>query len=274
MNIKKYPSKTLGPISAKFVSHLKEKGRSIFTLKEAQNLLDKNNREAAQFIADLIKRQIVYRLNKSTYLLFETMQESTQLSNWPLIAKALVSNDEYYISHYAAMRLHGMTTHALTEIQLTLPKRNRDKEVHHIKYHFIYVKPEHFWGIEQKWVSKQEKVKVSDLERTILDCLSRTEYCGGLISLVKGFWSIHTKINWERLITYSYQYANKAAVKRLGYIAESLNIDNIYLQRLHEVIKDRHDYILLDPLGEQVGKYYKNWYLRINIENIKEYLNR
>ena len=172
------------------------------------------------------------------------------------------------------MRLHGMTTHALTEIQISLPRRIRDKKIYHILYHFIYAKQEHFWGVEQKWVSKHEKVNVSDLERTILDCLNRPEYCGGLIELVKGFWSIHTKINWKKLIEYSYRYANKAAVKRLGYIAESLDIGSIYLQRLHEVIESSQDYILLDPLGERVGKYYKNWYLRINIENIKEYLNR
>ncbi len=274
MNIKKHQFKTLGPVSAKFVSELKERGQTIFTLKEAQDLLNKSSREATQFIIDLIKRKIAYRLNKSTYLLFETQQESTQLSNWPLIAKALVTDNDYYISHYAAMRLHGMTTHALAEIQITLSKRCRDKEIYHIKYHFVYVKPEHFWGLEQKWVSKQEKVNVSDLERTILDCLSRTEYCGGLTELVKGFWSIHAKINWEKMIEYSYRYANKAAVKRLGYIAESLNIGGLYLSRLHEVIDANHDYILLDPIGEKVGKYYKKWYLRINIENIKAYLNR
>ena len=158
MDKKNYQLKTLGPLSSKFVSDLKGRGQSIFTLKDAQELLSKNSREAVQFIVDLLKRQIIYRLNKSTYLLLETMQESTQLSNWPLIAKALVTNDEYYISHYAAMRLHGMTTHALTEIQITLPKRSRDKEVYQIKYHFVYAKPEHFWGIEQKWVSKQEKI--------------------------------------------------------------------------------------------------------------------
>ena len=262
MNINRYHLKTLGPISAKFVSALKQKGQNIFTLKEAQDLLRKNSREATQFISDLIKRQIVYRLNRGTYLLFETMQESTQLGNWPLIAKALVTNSDYYISYYAAMRLHGMTMHALTEVQITLPKRCRDKEIYHIKYHFVYMKPEYFWGIEQKWVSKQEKVKVSDLERTILDCLSRADYCGGLIEVVKGFTSIYAKINWDKLIEYSYQYANKAAVKRLGYIAESLDIGSTYLPKLHEVIVDAQDYVLLDPIGEKKGKYHKKWYLK------------
>ncbi|MFA6301990.1 MAG: type IV toxin-antitoxin system AbiEi family antitoxin [Legionella sp.] len=274
MSTRKYQSKTLGPISAKFVSALKEQGQHIFTLKEAQDLLSKNSRETTQFISDLINRQIVYRLNKGTYLLLETMQESTQLGNWPIIAKALVTDSNYYISYYAAMRLHGMTTHALTEVQITLPKRCRDKEIYHIKYLFVYTKPEHFWGIEQKWVSKQEKVKVSDLERTILDCLSRTDYCGGLIEVLKGFSSIYAKINWDKLIQYSYQYANKAAVKRLGYVVESLNSNNTYLQKLHEVIEHTQDYVLLDTLGEKKGKYYKKWHIRVNIENIQGYLNR
>lgn len=266
--------KTLGPVSAKFISDLKERGQSIFTIKEAQDLLGKNTREAALLMSDLAKRQIAYRLNKGTYLLLETMQESTQLSNWPLIANALMANNDYYISHYAAMRLHGMTTHALTEIQIALPKRCRDKEIYHIRYHFIYTKPEHFWGIEQKWVSKQHKVKVSDLERTILDCFNRTEYCGGLIELVKGIWSIQAKINWERLIEYSYRYSNKAAVKRLGYVLESLNIGNVYSNRLHNVIKDAQDYIPLDPMGEKAGNYYKKWYIRVNVENIEVHLKR
>ena len=274
MNIRKPHPKTLGPASAKFVSDLKERGTSIFTHKEAQNLLKKSSKDTTQFIIDLIKRQIIYRINKSTYLLLETMQEDTQLSNWPLIARALVTNDEYYISHYAAMRLHGMTTHALNEIQITLSKRNRNKEIHHIKYHFVYVKLEHFWGIEKKWVSKQERVQISDIERTILDCLSRTEYCGGLIELVKGIWSIHTQLNWEKLIEYSYRYVNKAAVKRLGYIAESLDIGGNYLQKLQNVITDKRDYILLDPTGDKVGKFYKRWHVRINVEDIKGHMSR
>lgn len=274
MNIKKTRLKTLGPISAQLISALKERGQTIFTLKETQDLLNKSSREATRFITDLIKRQIVHRLNKSTYLLLETQQEFTQLSNWPLIAKALVTNKDYYISHYAAMRLHGMTTHAITEIQITRPKRCRDKEIFHIKYHFIYIKPEHFWGIEQKWVSRQEKVNCSDLERTILDCLSRIEYCGGLVELVKGLWSITAKINWKKLIAYSYRYANKSAIKRLGYIAESLDIGVSYLPELHGIIEKNQDYVLLDSTGEKTGKYYKKWRIQINIENIKGYLQR
>ena len=274
MKTKKYQLKTLGPISAKFVSDLKEEGRSVFSLKEAQDLLEKNHQETIQFITDLVNRQILFRLNKGIYLLLETTKESSQLSNWPLIAKALVANNDYYISHFAAMRLHGMTTHALAEIQISLPKRCRDKEIYRIKYHFVYVKPEHFGGAEQKWVSKQEKVLVSDLERTILDCLNRTDLCGGLVEIFKGIWSINTKINWEKLIDYSYKYSNKAAVKRLGYIAELLEIDNKYLQKLHKIVEDSHDYVLLDPKGEKLGKYYKKWNLRLNIENLKAHVNR
>jgi len=274
MTNKKFNSKTLGPISAKFVSNIKERGKSIFTLKEAEELLNKNGHEAARFISDLVKRKIVFRINKSIYLLLDTTHESTQLSNWPIIAKALITNDEYYISHYAAMRLHGMTTHAINEISITIPKRSRNKEIYKFKYHFIYLKPEYLWGVEQIWVSKQEKVKVSDLERTILDCLSKSDYCGGLIEIVRGIWSIHAKINWEKLIEYSKKYNNKASVKRLGFIAESLGIGGSHLEKLHEIIEQHKNYILLDYKGEKIGKFYNKWYIQINIENIKDYLNR
>ncbi|GAH10355.1 unnamed protein product, partial [marine sediment metagenome] len=211
-------------MSAGFISALKAAGKVVFSLEDTKKLTGKNQTGAVSFINDLVKRAIVARLNAGVYLLLETAQEAAQLSNWPLIAKALAGDSNYYISHYAAMRIHGMTTHALLEIKITLKKRRRAKEVHHIRYQFIYSKPENFWGFESRWVSKQNRVNVSDLERTILDGLNRPEYCGGITEVIRGIWLTQNEVDWEKLASYAKRFPTKAAVKRLGYALESLGL--------------------------------------------------
>jgi len=108
------------------------------------------------------------------------------------------------------MRLHGMTTHPLMRVYVTSSRRRRSKTIHNISYHFIYSKPEHLWGEKSLWVTKQEKVIVSDIERTLLDGFDRPEYCGGLKDVIRALWSKHNEINWQRLLEYAEKFRTKA----------------------------------------------------------------
>ena len=56
------------------------------------------------------------------------------------------------------------------------------------EFRFVRCKPEHLFGSTQHWVTKTEKVQVSDLERTLIDGLKQSEYCGGFTEVAKGFW--------------------------------------------------------------------------------------
>jgi predicted transcriptional regulator of viral defense system len=44
------------------------------------------------------------------------------------------------------------------------------------------------------WVTKQESIETSDLERTILDGLRHPEYCGGITDVAKGLWMRHDDV--------------------------------------------------------------------------------
>ena len=162
-----------------------------------------------------------------------------------------------------------MTTHPLTHVYITISKRRRGKKIKNISYHFIYSKPEHFWGSRVLWVTKQDKVSVSDIEKTILDSLERPDLCGGLKEIIRGIWIKHKIINWKKLLKYSKKFRTKAAIKRLGFILECLNLADDYRHLLTEVIVEAKDYILLDPDGPKEGKYLKRWRIQINI-NIDE----
>ncbi|MBS0358319.1 MAG: hypothetical protein JSS53_03485 [Proteobacteria bacterium] len=280
------PLKTLGTVSARFISELQQSGSSTFTLEKASAVYGKGHHETTKFLCKLIERGIIARIKSGVYIILQMGQESVQLDNWPLIARELAAPNDYFISHYSAMRLHGMTTHPLFDITITTFKRKNVKEVSNITYHtmferknikkksnmtyhFIYSKPEHFWGSSVHWITNQNKVNVSDLERTLLDGLARPDLCGGIKEIVRGIWVKQKNIDWEKMVTYAERFHTKAAVKRLGFILEVFELGLDYIPSLLRIITTSKGFIFLDPDGMKEGNYLSRWRVRLNI-NIEE----
>lgn len=259
------PKRTLGFVSARLVQELQKKGKLIFTLEDACKIYTRPRSETAKFLSDLIGRGVLARLKAGVYLILQVGQESTQLSNWPIIARELAKPNKYFISHYSAMRILGMTSHPLIDVYITMPKRHRNKKINNITYHFIYAKPEHFSGFSDTWVTKQEKVFVSDIERTLLDGLERPDLCGGIKEVFRGIWIKRKEIDWEKLIKYARVFRTKAAIKRLGFVLELLGMGDNYLPIFIEMVSAAKDYVFLDPYGLKEGKYMSRWRIRLNI---------
>jgi predicted transcriptional regulator of viral defense system len=260
-----HPTGTLGPVSAQFINALKKQGKTTFTLDDATSIYGKDKHKTIKFLSDLIKRSVLSRIKPGVYLILQMGQENTQLNNWPVIAHQLAGDEEYYISHYSAMRLHGMTTHPLFDISITMPKRHRTKKISHITYHFIYSQPKHFWGFKIHWVTKQDKVYVSDIEKTLLDGLERPDLCGGIKEVVRGIWVKQNDIDWEKMAQYSAKFHTKASVKRLGFILEILGLGTSCIPLLIKTIAPKKDYILFDPDGAKEGNFLNRWHIRLNI---------
>ena len=211
--MKPIPRKTLGSISAEFIYKLKKHSKTLFTLSEAVEVYSKSRLQTIKFISDLVKRGILAKIKPGMYLILETGEESLQLTNWPLLASVLAESKQYFISHYSAMRLHGMTNHPLLDVYITLPRHAKSRTISSLTYHFIYSKPEHFWGGVDLWISKQIKVNVSELERTISDGFDRPDLCGGIKEIVQGIWFKQKDINWEKLIGHAKNIEQKQPSK-------------------------------------------------------------
>lgn len=265
MNKQPFYSKTIGPVSATFLAQMQKSGKTLFTLNEAIKIYNKDRQSTIKFLSDLIRRNVLARINSGTYLILLTGQENAQLSSWPIIANALAEPSEYFISHYSAMRIHGMTTHPLLNIYITMYKRHRIKKVAHISYHFIFTKHEYFWGKHMYWATKQNKVYVSDIERTLLDGLERPDLCGGIKEVVRGLWIKRNEINWEKITNYARKFRTKAAVQRLGYLLELFELSPESISILKEIIYPAKGYILLDPNTNPEGKYLNRWHIQLNM---------
>lgn len=199
------PTKTLGPQAARLITTLYDENRVTFRLKDIERILGLNNANARNFARKLVGRGVVTRLKPGLFILvpFELGKEREYAGNPLVLARELVNGNDYYLSHGTAMEIHGMVTQPQLVIHVATPKKIRTIHVMGTEFRFIPCKREWFFGLTHHWVTKQEKVTVSDLERTMIDGLRQPGHCGGLSEVAKGIWMRREAIQTESLIEYA-----------------------------------------------------------------------
>lgn len=261
------PSKTLGPRSALLVTALHEQGRPIFTLADAQGITGLKDTSARTLVHKLVGRGVATRLRPGVFQLVppELGRESEYLGNPYVVARELMGGKPYYLSHASAMDIHNMVTQPQLVVCVTSPKPMRGRSVLGTEFRFIRCKPDHFFGITDHWVNKQEKISVSDLERTVLDGLRQPEYCGGVTEVAKGLWIRRADLDVARLVEYALRLNVGAVMRRLGFLLEVYDIGTASdRERLREHVTET--YSPLDPVMPPQGKYTGRWHLRLNVD--------
>lgn len=263
--MKKTSKKTLGPVSAYLITRLKRANKSIFRIRDVKHVLDKDENAAADLLSKLVSRGIISRLKAGLFMIVPLEAESNYMENRYVIAGEIIWPNRYYISHASAMAIHGMTNQPVLNIQISSAVRKKDMVVSGIKFCFFRIRPSAYFGIEEKWVTKQARVSVSDIERTIVDCLARPELCGGVSEAAKGIWAAKEKIDYAKLLKYVKKIGIKAVAKRLGFILQLLGLsDNNTLVELKNYLQSSEAYVLFDPTLKNTGRYIREWRLRVN----------
>lgn len=140
----------------------------------------------------------------------------------------------------------------------------RPRTIQGTEFHFVRCAKEQLFGIVHTWIDKNEKVRVSDLERTLLDGLKLPSYCGGVSEVAKGFAMKRESIDPQKLVDYSLKLDVGAIHRRLGFLMELYNIgERIHWELLQKTLTAT--YQLLDPDLPQEGHCIAKWRLRLNI---------
>ena len=259
-------TRVLGASSSKLLLALSSEDKDIFTLSEAQAIARTNPATTRRLLSDLVQKKWLIRLAPGNYLIVPlSAGEKAEFSeNWYVVAKHLIEPNPYYLSYYSALDIHEMTTQPLMTIYISSTKRRKSREVLGATYRFIYANSSKLWGIEEVWVKPTEKVMVSDLERTIIDCLDNPKLCGGISELAKGLWRKRSEIDYFKLVKYVDRFRSKAVAKRLGFLLELYNIEEIVVSKLRKHVTS--SFVMLDPSLPAKGKRQSLWGLRVNLD--------
>lgn len=242
--------------------------KGIFSTHEAGDALGWSHREVHSILFRLVKKGRLMRIKRGLFCIRPPGAVGSRqgyAQNWLLIARSLAGDKPYFISHYSAMQLHGMTGESVQTVFISMSEQHRPPDRLQIPTRFVTVPLKRFWGLEEKWITQEAKVWVSDRERTIIDILNRPDLAGGISEITRGLWMVRKEIDSSKLITYTKRFASYAAAKRLGFLMEKLHISTEKeTQKLHHFTMDSSSYAFLDPTAEKTGHYFNRWHLRIN----------
>jgi predicted transcriptional regulator of viral defense system len=169
-----------------------------------------------------------------------------------------------YLSHASAMDIHGMVTQPQLVVYVTSPAPMRGRTILGTEFRFVRCKRSDVFGTTEHWVDKQEKLVVSDIERTVVDGLKQPEHCGGVTEVAKGLSIRRTDVSAKKLVDYALRLGVGAVIRRLGYLMEAYGIGAPEeLARLRENLTSTYN--LLDPVLPPEGKFLARWRLRLNV---------
>jgi len=262
-------NKTLGSTSARLLTTLAEKNQSIFAIADAQEILGSSYDATLDTLRRLTRSGWLVRLTAGRYAIVPLSsgdQANPQVNRY-VVARELMQETPYYVSHESAMDVHNMLTRPVTNVILTTPRRLADREILSVPYRFVYAPKEALWGSEPIWVTPYEQVTVSDLERTILDGLARPDLCAGVSQVATGLWLRQDDFDWDKLAAYAHKLDVRAVAQRLGYLLELYDLGTpALIASLRELVGA--GYARLDALLPEAAPRLRvaRWRLLLNLE--------
>ena len=259
------PTKTVGRQMARLLTALYDRPQSTFTLADAEEITGLSSSLASSLLHKAVGRGLVSRLKSGLFIVVppELGSSGEYAGNPYLTAVKLAGSAQCFISHASAMEIQRMVTQPQLVVFASSAKRIRSRTLHGTEFRFVLIKPEQYFGTTKHWVTKQENVQVSDLERTIIDGLRQPEYCGGVTEVANGLWMRHGDMEVSKLVDYALRINIGAVVRRLGYLLELYRIaPEGELSRLRKSLTAA--YVPLDPMLPKEGPHLRRWRLQLN----------
>ena len=232
--------------------------RKIFTIDDAKEISGIDKKILKVILLRLEKRGWIERIEKGKYMIIPLGSKKGEYTlNEFLIGSLLVQ--PCIISYWSALNYYGFTEQipSTVFIQTTSRKKKQEIEIFGVRYKIIRVNREKIFGIEKTWI-EEEEITITDKEETIIDCLDKPKYCGGIIEVAK---SLKTRdYNPNKLVNYAERIGNSGVIRRLGYLNDLFS-----LQMDISSIKTRN-YLLLDPTMPKKGETNAKWRLIINTD--------
>ena len=255
------------------VRRLAAEGHRIFSTEQARKMAPEvglSDGYVRQAMHHLTRSGWLVRLHKGLYALSSSVPGVSPAHEFE-VAMALVRPAA--VSHFSAMHYHELTDqipHGVFVMTTTghwVPRSHKagsgaaGYRVGETIYHFVQVKPERFFGTKEVWIG-EARVRVTDMERTLIDGLSMPQYCGGIAEVVHAIAVAQDRLNLERLIDYALKL-DAATAKRLGWALERAGTHRKRLVPLQQVAVT--GYSKVDPTGPRQGPYDRFWMIQDNL---------
>jgi len=243
------------------LSSLARADRNIFSLADARKIIRKNTKE---LMHSLIEKKWVLQLKRGLYVIVPLNvgvkgADSFVVHNF-IIASYLV--EPYYIGFWSALNYHGLSDQIPSTTFIATTQAKKSIEILNSEYKFVKLGGNKFFGITEVEI-EGKKIKISNPEKTMVDCLDHPEHAGGIDEVAKSIYFSQAELDFTKIRNYAEKMRNLTILKRFGFILEKTKLLDKYEFAVGN-FKPSKGYPALDKLSPKKGKYNSKWGLLIN----------
>ncbi len=202
----------------------------VFGLSDIQALTG-NEKTANSMLSRLIGKGLVRKIRRNMYSCVNPATGELVASRYQI---ACAVSSSAYLSHHTAFEFHGVAHQVYYEMYVGSLARFRDFEFGGITYRRVAPKIE--LGVVEP--RNTEGVRVTDLERTVVDSINDFEKIGGFEELLHCLSAIHY-LNEDRLKTYLDAYGTQVLYQKVGFLLEQFRQDLHLSQAFFDYCKSK-----------------------------------
>jgi predicted transcriptional regulator of viral defense system len=211
--------RSLSATEARVVLSLEAEGEAELSLDAIETRAGVRRGFARKLAHDLVRKGWIQRVGRGRYLLNPSRHGPEAIPDTdPLRAGSHIVRP-YYFGYASAAELWGFLLQAGRVYYLATPVRTSVRLTHPAQFRFVKVRPDRFFGV-QEVRRRGETLRVSDPERTVIDCVDRPELSGGLGGAAQVIARAKPRLVWARLSDYLERMDNRSLTLRVGFLAE------------------------------------------------------
>lgn len=208
-------------------------------------------------LSRLEKRGFIERIEKGKYLIIPLDSEQGKYTLHEFVMGSWIIQP-YAIGYWSALHYYGFTEQIPRTVFIQTPARKKKSiiEIFGINYQVVRIKEEKFFGLRKEWI-EETAVYITDKEKTIVDCLDKPQYAGGIIEVAKALND--TSLDLPLLVSHAHRIGSTTVIRRLGFLCDKMMIPiNLQPPKIRK-------YHLLDPTMPPEGRLDSKWRLIVNI---------
>jgi len=125
------------------------------------------------------------------------------------------------------------------------------------------IKTEWIFGTEIREV-QDVKVRITSLERTLIDGLKIPKYCGGLSEVFKAWVRALNQIDINKLVDFTEQYDRSILYQRVGFVCKKLGLEHSHFKEWKKNKAIRGGSRVLNPHKEFKKTHDPEWKISVN----------
>lgn len=181
----------------------------LFSMDDVKELFSTESTKYCS-LSSYVKRGKLARIRSGLYGAINPMTREIYATKFEIATKIVQSG---YVSYHSALEYHGLHTQVFNTVYVASDKRFIEFDYDGVNYQRIVSKFQD--GVIEKM--QDIKVRVTDVERTIIDCINRIDLAGGIEELLSAIENV-AYLDERKLLKYLDLYNLKYVYKKAGFL--------------------------------------------------------